>query len=52
MQHRCAFCNETIQQVDFDFGDVHVVDDEHWHADCYAEYFDEPMDEEMEVLEA
>jgi hypothetical protein len=51
MLHRCAFCNETIQQVEFDFGDVHVVDDEYWHAECYAEYFDEPMDEESEVLE-
>jgi hypothetical protein len=41
---RCTLCNEHIEQVDFDFKEVVELDGEYWHADCYAEYFDEALE--------
>ncbi|HOJ33737.1 MAG TPA: hypothetical protein PKY35_10305 [Candidatus Hydrogenedentes bacterium] len=41
----CAFCNEVIEPVDIQFGDVRIVNGEYWHLDCYAEYFDEVLEE-------
>lgn len=38
---RCKLCNEAFEQVELEFGEVYRVDDEYWHAACYAEYFDE-----------
>lgn len=43
---RCTLCNEHIEQVDFDFGDAVELDEEYWHAECYAEYFDEAYEPE------
>ena len=44
--HVCAFCNETIEDVLIQFGDVRILDDnEYWHLECYAEYFDEALEE-------
>ena len=41
----CQFCNESIEQVDIDFGEVIIAKENYWHADCFAEYFDvEPED--------
>jgi len=38
---QCKLCNEAFEQVELEFGEVYRVDDEFWHAACYAEYFDE-----------
>lgn len=46
MIHICALCNDTIEEIDIKFGDVRIIDEEYWHIDCYAEYF-----EDAEVLE-
>lgn len=41
---QCRLCNESFEQVELDFGEVIQIDDEYWHADCYAEYFDESLE--------
>jgi uncharacterized protein with PIN domain len=43
--HRCALCNEHIEEVDIQFNEVAILDDEYWHLDCYAEYFGEVFEE-------
>ena len=44
--HRCALCNEHIEEVDIQFNEVVILDDdEYWHLDCYAEYFGEVFEE-------
>jgi hypothetical protein len=43
MNH-CALCNEDITDIELEFGDAIEVDEEHWHAECYAEYFDEALE--------
>jgi hypothetical protein len=43
--HCCALCNELIEDVLIQFGDYRVVDDEYYHLECYAEYFDEVLEE-------
>lgn len=45
MTHTCALCNEVIMEVDIQFGDVEILDKEYWHLECYAEYFDEVLEE-------
>ena len=40
IMHKCTLCNEHIEDVDFQFGDAVEVDEECWHVECYAEYFD------------
>ena len=42
---QCALCNETIDQVQIDFEDAFKVEDEYWHAECFAEYFDEVLEQ-------
>ncbi|GMU94375.1 MAG: hypothetical protein AMXMBFR4_34330 [Candidatus Hydrogenedentota bacterium] len=42
--HTCALCNETIEEVDFEIGGVEVIQGEYWHADCFAEYFEEVLE--------
>ena len=42
---QCTLCNEEIEQITMDFGDAFKVDDEYWHAECFAEYFDEVLEE-------
>jgi hypothetical protein len=44
VQH-CALCNEAIEQVEIDFGDAFQLEEEFWHTECYAEYFDEVLEE-------
>ena len=41
---QCRLCNESFEQVELDFGEVVQIDDEYWHAACYAEYFDESLE--------
>ena len=41
---QCRLCNESFEQVELDFGGVIQIDDEYWHAACYAEYFDESLE--------
>ena len=43
--YRCALCNEHIEEVDIQFNEVAILDDEYWHLDCYAEYFGEVFEE-------
>jgi len=40
----CTLCNEPIEEVELQFGDVVEVDGEYWHVECYAEYFEEILD--------
>ena len=47
---RCALCNEHIEAVELQFGDAIEVDDECWHIECYAEYFDLVLDMAQAVL--
>ena len=42
---QCGLCNETIDQVQIDFEDAFKVEDEYWHAECFAEYFDEVLEQ-------
>lgn len=41
---RCTLCNEHIEDVDVQFGDVVELHGEYWHPECYAEYFGEILD--------
>lgn len=47
MAHICAFCNEAIEDIDIQFGDVEVINGEYWHPECFAEYFDESLEDEV-----
>lgn len=40
----CALCNESFEQVEIEFGEVLKVEDEYWHTDCYAEYFEDSLE--------
>ncbi len=37
---QCTLCNEHIDEVELQFGEAIKIDEECWHAECYAEYFD------------
>ena len=41
---QCTLCNEHIEDVEFQFGEAYELDDEYWHAECYAEYFGETLE--------
>ena len=41
---RCTLCNEHIEEIDFQFGDVCEVEGEYWHLECFAEYFEEVLE--------
>ena len=41
---QCALCNEHIDGVELQFGDAIELDNEYWHIECYAEYFDEVLE--------
>lgn len=43
--HCCTLCNEAIEETDIQFGEIQIVDGEYWHLDCYAEYYDEVLEE-------
>ena len=42
---QCTLCNETIEPFQLEFDDAFKVDGEYWHVECYAEYFDEVLEE-------
>ena len=42
---RCTLCNELIEQHELDFEEAYKVEDEFWHAECFAEYFEEQLEE-------
>jgi len=51
MEKQCALCNEHVDDVELQFGDVIDLDGEYWHTECYAEYFGEmPPVEELEAV--
>jgi hypothetical protein len=41
---RCRLCNEYIEDVDVDYGDIVEISGEYWHPECFAEYFEETVD--------
>jgi hypothetical protein len=41
---RCRLCNEHIEDVDMDYGDIVEISGEYWHPECFAEYFGETVD--------
>ena len=41
----CALCNEAIEEIHLELGEVRELDGEHWHAECFAEYFEETLEE-------
>lgn len=46
----CALCNEELEAINFQQGEAVELDNgEHWHVDCYTEYFGEAP---VELLEA
>lgn len=40
----CHLCNEAFEQAELEFGEVIQIDEEYWHAACYAEYYDEVLE--------
>ncbi len=42
---QCALCNEYIDDNEFVFDEAFEIDGEYWHAECYAEYFGEELEE-------
>lgn len=42
---QCTLCNEPIEDVELHFGDARLVNGEYWHLECYAEYFEEALEE-------
>jgi hypothetical protein len=40
----CALCNESIEPISLELGEAYEIDGEYWHAECYAEYFDEALE--------
>ncbi|MFA6242079.1 MAG: hypothetical protein WC655_14185 [Candidatus Hydrogenedentales bacterium] len=43
--HLCALCNEAIEPVQIQFGEVKKLAGEYWHLECYAEYFEVALEE-------
>lgn len=41
---QCRLCNEHIDEVELEFDEIIQIEDEYWHADCYAEYFEEGVE--------
>ncbi len=44
MNKQCTLCNEHIEASEFQFGEAYELEDEYWHAECYAEYFGEALE--------
>jgi hypothetical protein len=47
----CALCNEQIEDIEVELGEVRTLNGEHWHAECFIEYFGDVFEDEGEVLE-
>ena len=41
---QCSLCNEFFEQIDIELGEIVTIEDEHWHVDCYTEYFGETLE--------
>lgn len=41
---RCRLCNEHIEDIEMQFGDVVEIEGEYWHGECFAEYFEEVLE--------
>jgi len=41
---QCTLCNEAFEQIEMELGEIVEVDEEYWHAECYAEYFGEVLE--------
>lgn len=37
---KCTLCNEDIDESLFETGEALDIDGEHWHTECYDEYFE------------
>lgn len=44
VKRQCTLCNEHISEVEFEVGEAYELEDECWHAECYAEYFGETLE--------
>lgn len=42
---KCTLCNEHIEDTEVELGEAKKVDGEWWHMECYAEYFEEVLEE-------
>jgi len=42
---QCSLCNELIEEQELVLGTVTKLEDELWHVECYAEYFDVVLEE-------
>jgi hypothetical protein len=42
---QCTLCNEHIEEFQLQFGEAVEVDGEYWHAECFAEYFGEVLED-------
>lgn len=42
---QCALCNEYIDDNEFAFDEAFEIDGEYWHAECYAEYYGEELEQ-------
>lgn len=42
---KCALCNEQIEASQVQLGEAKRAHGEWWHLDCYAEYFEEVLEE-------
>ena len=42
---KCALCNEHIDDNEFLFNEAFEIEGEYWHADCYAEYYGEELEQ-------
>lgn len=45
VMQQCTLCNEHIEEFQFELGEAVEVDGEYWHADCFAEYFGEVLED-------
>lgn len=39
----CWLCNEPIEDIEIQFGEIEVIDGEYWHAECFEEYFEDAL---------
>ena len=42
---QCTLCNESIDVMELEFEEAFIIEGEYWHVECYAEYFDEVLEE-------
>ncbi len=42
---RCTLCNEPFEDIEIEMNEIHEIEGEYWHTECYAEYFGETLEE-------